>query len=124
MVELSVLIGAYNMHTRVMSALRIQFRRIIPMTKPFHIVIEDDVFTRVLDVVLNPECSSERKMAFADFFAHDIAHFSTGPKGPEIERHNLQNCSVQFVHSEKSWAQLPHAHAVIVESFRDRVRRN
>lgn len=88
------------------------------MTKPFHIVIEDDVFTRVLDVVLNPECSSERKMAFADFFAHDIPHFLDWAKAQKSSTTNLQNCSVQFVHSqEELHAQLPHAHAVIVESF-------
>lgn len=88
------------------------------MTEPFHIVIEDDVFTRVLDVVLNPECSKERKAAFADFFAHDVPDFLDWAQAQKKSTQHLQNCTVQFVHSPKELqAQLPHAHAVIVESF-------
>jgi phosphoglycerate dehydrogenase-like enzyme len=88
------------------------------MSKPFHIVIEDDVFTRVLDVVLNPQCSAARKAAFADFFAHDIPDFLLWAQSQKRDTKNLQDCSVQFVYSQEELnVQLAHAHAVIVESF-------
>jgi phosphoglycerate dehydrogenase-like enzyme len=88
------------------------------MLKPCHIVIEDDVFTRVLDVVLNPECSIDRKNAFADFFAHDIPDFLAWAKAQKESTQHLLNCTVQFVHSQEELRlQLPHAHAVVVESF-------
>ncbi|MGA8815890.1 MAG: hypothetical protein WB624_01265, partial [Xanthobacteraceae bacterium] len=38
---------------------------------PNLIVVEDDRFLRVVQVVLDPHVSSERVAAYTDFFAHD-----------------------------------------------------
>jgi hypothetical protein len=35
------------------------------------IVVEDDPFTRLIAIVLDPDSSPERRAAFADFMAHD-----------------------------------------------------
>ena len=35
------------------------------------IVIEDDPFTRLIPIVLDPQSSDARRLAFADFMAHD-----------------------------------------------------
>jgi phosphoglycerate dehydrogenase-like enzyme len=40
------------------------------------IVIEDDPFLRVMQLVLDPETSAERFAAFADFFSHDEPDFA------------------------------------------------
>ncbi len=83
-----------------------------------HIVIEDDVFTRVLDVVLNPECTQERKLAFADFFAHDMPDFLQWAQTQKNQTKHLKDCTVKFVHSqEELLSELPRAHAAIVESL-------
>jgi len=39
------------------------------------LVIEDDRFLRVVEVVLDPKASAERRTAYADFFAHDEPDF-------------------------------------------------
>ena len=39
------------------------------------IVIEDDPFTRIAQIVLDPATSDERRTAFADFIAHDEPDF-------------------------------------------------
>ena len=39
------------------------------------LVIEDDRFLRVVEVVLDPKASEERRAAYADFFAHDEPDF-------------------------------------------------
>ena len=83
------------------------------MIKTFHIVIEDDVFTRVLDVVLNPHCSVERKNAFSDFFAHDMPDFLDWAKSQKDKTIHLKNCTVKFIHSQSELREeLPLAHAV------------
>jgi len=88
------------------------------MTQAFHIVIEDDVFTRVFDVVLNPQCTTERKNAFADFFAHDMPEFLEWAKSQKNKTTHLKNCTVTFVHSQEELSeQLPKAHAVVLESL-------
>ena len=88
------------------------------MSQPINILIEDDVFTRVLDVVLNPECSNERKVAFADFFAHDVPDFLLWAKSLKNHARNLINCKVQFIHSDQELREkLPFANVLILESL-------
>ena len=78
-VELTVLIGTYNMHTRVGQALQIDpephhtLSSAVPDT-PL-LVVEDDPFLRVLQVLLDPDTPAERYAAFADFFAHEEPDF-------------------------------------------------
>ena len=78
-VELTVLIGTYNMHTRVGQALQID-------PEPHHPAEQRRArhapprrrrrpFLRVLQVVLDPDTPAERYAAFADFFAHEEPDF-------------------------------------------------
>src|SRR5207249_7605095 len=46
-----------------------------PLRKPAVLVVEDDVFLRLIGVILDPASSAERRAAFADFFAHDEPDF-------------------------------------------------
>jgi hypothetical protein len=39
------------------------------------IVVEDDPFTRLIPIVLDPSSSEERRAACADFMAHDQPDF-------------------------------------------------
>jgi phosphoglycerate dehydrogenase-like enzyme len=48
----------------------------VPTTDLPIIVIEDDPFLRVMQVVLDPNTSAERFAAFADFFSHDEPDFA------------------------------------------------
>jgi phosphoglycerate dehydrogenase-like enzyme len=43
--------------------------------QPPVLVVENDVFLRLLAVVLDPASSAERRAAFADYFAHDEPNF-------------------------------------------------
>jgi hypothetical protein len=40
------------------------------------LVVEDDRFLRLVQLVLDPNASRERFEAFADFFAHDQPDFA------------------------------------------------
>jgi hypothetical protein len=42
---------------------------------PAVLVIEDDRFLRVVEVVPDPKASGKRRAAYADFFAHDEPDF-------------------------------------------------
>jgi hypothetical protein len=48
----------------------------VPATNRPIIVIEDDPFLRVMQLVLDPDTSGERIAAFADFFSHDEPDFA------------------------------------------------
>ena len=39
------------------------------------LVVEDDPFLRIIQVVLDPRTTDERRSAFANFFAHDLPDF-------------------------------------------------
>jgi hypothetical protein len=39
------------------------------------IVVEDDPFTRLIQIVLDPDTGEERRSAFADFMSHDEPDF-------------------------------------------------
>ena len=79
MVELTVLVGAYMMHNRVFTALgstssrKRTEGRAVP--RPPVIVVEDDPFTRLIPLVLDPNADEERRAAFADFMSHRRAGF-------------------------------------------------
>ncbi len=47
----------------------------MPDTRPL-LVVEDDPFLRLIQVVLDPDTSAERCAAFADFMAHDEPDFA------------------------------------------------
>ncbi len=87
------------------------------MARP-HILVEQDVFTRVLGIILDPDCSTERKAAFADFFAHDLPDFEGWLNKMRGGCTRIFPSRVTFVDSVESLRQeLPMADAVLVESL-------
>src|SRR4051812_25194098 len=83
------------------------------------IVIEDDPFTRVVQIVLEPEVGAERLSAFADFFANDEPDFPGWCARVRARAPRLVPAEVRMAFSQEELrASLPGADAVIVESFR------
>jgi phosphoglycerate dehydrogenase-like enzyme len=83
-----------------------------------HIVVEEDVFTRVLGVVLDPDTSAERLAAFADFFAHDVPDFDGWMRELRSRCAKLAPARVTHVDSADALRrELPTADAVVVESL-------
>lgn len=82
------------------------------------IVIEDDPFPRLLQVLLDPDASAERCDAFAHFMAHDVPDFAGWCEETRALLPGLYPADVRLVSSEDELrAQLPEANAVIVESM-------
>jgi glyoxylate reductase/D-3-phosphoglycerate dehydrogenase len=85
---------------------------------PIVLVVEDDRFLRVVQLVLDPNADSERYEAFADFFAHDEPDFA-GWCG-KVRRHaqQLYPAQVRLVETQDELRNnLPDAHGLIVESL-------
>jgi phosphoglycerate dehydrogenase-like enzyme len=88
------------------------------MPPPRIIVVEDDPFTRVVELVLAPKASPERRAAYADFFAHDVPDFGAWCDGVRARAKNLVPAEVRFVSSpDELRAAIPDAHGLIVESL-------
>jgi phosphoglycerate dehydrogenase-like enzyme len=82
------------------------------------LVVEDDPFTRIVQVVLDPETSSERRDAFAHFFAHDLPDFEGWCRKVRMAANGLYPAEVRLVGAEEELrGHLPGAHALIVEAF-------
>jgi phosphoglycerate dehydrogenase-like enzyme len=82
------------------------------------IVIEDDPFPRILQVILDPDTPAERCDAFAHFMAHDVPDFAGWCAETRARIPTLYPAEVRLVSSqEELCANLPAADAVIVESF-------
>jgi len=83
------------------------------------IVIEDDPFTRVIQIVLDPETGAERRAAFADFFAHDEPDFPGWCARLRARIPALAPAEVRMAFSQEELRErLPGADAVVVESLR------
>jgi phosphoglycerate dehydrogenase-like enzyme len=83
------------------------------------IVIEDDPFTRVVQIVLDPETSAERRAAFADFFAHDEPDFAGWCARVRAWSAGFAPAEVRMVFSQEELRErLRGADAAIVESLR------
>lgn len=134
-VELTILIGFFNMAARVMSALRIdpQFatpfaasaplstptRSRVSVESPITIVVEEDVFLRLIGVLLDHSASKERFRAFADFFAHDEPDFAGYRERLRAKLSHLFPAHVRMAgNTEELRKQLPGAHTLIVESLK------
>lgn len=88
------------------------------MSSPPHIVVEQDVFTRVLDVVLDDQCTPDRRAAFRDFFAHDVPDFDQWRADLRARCERAAPSRITFVETrEELRAALPDADAVVVESL-------
>jgi phosphoglycerate dehydrogenase-like enzyme len=87
-------------------------------TKPV-IVVEDDVFARLVQVVLDPDSvDPQRPIALADFFEHDEPDFAGLCRDLVAQVPGLYPADVRLVGSTEDFhANLPDADAVIVEAM-------
>ena len=83
------------------------------------IVAEDDPFTRLIQIVLDPTTSEERRAAFADFMSPDEPDFAGWCARVQAGSPGLYPAEVRMVTSEAEMhAQLGDACALVVEAFR------
>ena len=82
------------------------------------IVVEDDVFTRLIQVVLDPRVAAERVEAFRAFMAHDEPDFAGWCANVRAAVPRLVPADVRLVSSQEALhAALPDATHVVVESL-------
>jgi phosphoglycerate dehydrogenase-like enzyme len=85
------------------------------MTK---LVVENDTFLRLINVVLDPNTGQERFDAFAHFCLHDTPDFRAWCDQIRGQAPNIYPAEVQLVDSqEELLAQLPGANAAVVEEL-------
>jgi phosphoglycerate dehydrogenase-like enzyme len=83
------------------------------------VAVEDDPWTRLIGVVLDPTTPEERRSAFADFMAHDVADFAGWCDRLRARAGRLYPSGVRLVPSQAELpAHLPTARALVVERFR------
>lgn len=82
------------------------------------IVVEDDVWTRLLGVVLDPSTSEERWAAFADFMSPDLPNFRTWCEKIRKAAPALYPSDVRLVASEELHDHLASAEAIVTESLK------
>lgn len=90
------------------------------MTTPSRplIVVEDDPFMRIIQVVLDPEVEPARVAAFTDFFAHDLPDFAGWLTALRQRLGTLHPAGVRLVASqEQLTAALSAADAAVVEGL-------
>jgi phosphoglycerate dehydrogenase-like enzyme len=90
-----------------------------PMTKKSPVlVVEDDVWARLIAVVLDPATSVERTAAFADFMSPDEPDFPAWCERARQGAENLNPSEVRLVSSQAQLrAALADADAVVTESL-------
>ena len=82
------------------------------------IVVEDDPFPRMLQVMLDPAAAPERFAALADFFAHDLPDFAGWCEQLRARAGKLYPAKVQLVSSQAELhAALPEASVLVTESL-------
>jgi phosphoglycerate dehydrogenase-like enzyme len=82
------------------------------------IVVEDDPFTRLIQIVLDPTTSEERHAAFADFMSVDESDFEGWCERVRKGSPGLHPAEVRMVTSEAEMrAWLGEAYALVVEGF-------
>ncbi|MEA2982750.1 MAG: glyoxylate reductase [Alphaproteobacteria bacterium] len=83
------------------------------------IVVEDDPFTRLIPLVLDPKAGEERHAAFADFMSTDEPDFAGWRERVRRGAKNLYPAEVRMVASEDEMrANLKDCVALVVESLR------
>jgi phosphoglycerate dehydrogenase-like enzyme len=87
-------------------------------SSPAIVVVEDDPWTRLIGVVLDPTTSEERCAAFADFMSPDEPDFAGWCGRLRTRLGGLYPSEVRLVPSPAELrANLPPARALVVESF-------
>jgi len=82
------------------------------------LVVEDDRFLRLVEVVLDPKASPERIAAYADFVAHDAPDFAGWCEKVRRRAQGLYPAEVRLVETQNALRQnLNRAKALIVESL-------
>ncbi len=85
---------------------------------PNVLVVEDDRFLRLVEVVLDPNASHERYGAFADFFAHDEPDFDGWCAKLRRKAQNIYPAEVRLVETQDELRKnLADAQALIVEAL-------
>ena len=85
---------------------------------PAVIVVEDDPFPRLIQVVLDPATPIARREAFAHFFSHDLPDFPGWCEALGARLPRLYPASVRLVSSESALLEAIHgAQAAVVESL-------
>ena len=88
------------------------------MPSPPVIVVEDDPFTRLIPLVLDPNANQERRAAFTDFMSTDEPDFSGWCERVRQASPGLYPAEVRMVTSEAEMrASLKDCVALVVESF-------
>ena len=64
------------------------------------VVVEDDPFPRLIQVLLDPQTSAERRAAFADFMAHDLPDFDGWCERVRRNAPGLYPAAVRLVSSQ------------------------
>src|SRR5262245_56029823 len=87
-------------------------------SNPPIVVVEDDPWTRLIGVVLDPTTSDERRAAFADFMSPDEPDFARWCGELRARAGGLYPSDVRLVASQADLrAALPSARALVVESL-------
>ena len=87
-------------------------------SNPPIVVVEDDPWTRLIGVVLDPTTSEERRAAFADFMSPDEPDFAGWCDELRARVGRLYPSEVRLVPSHAELrGNLPPARALVVESF-------
>ena len=82
------------------------------------LVVENDPFLRIIQVVLDPRTTDERRDAFADFFAHDLPDFESWCAELRQTAAAIYPAEVRLVSSQQELrAQLPGANMLVIESM-------
>lgn len=84
----------------------------------FVIAVEDDPFTRIIEVVLDPQVAPDRVAAFAEFFSHELPDFNGWLASVRSRAGCLYPAGVRLVLSQEALREaLVGAHAAVVEGF-------
>src|SRR5580704_18421664 len=83
------------------------------------LIVEDDVWTRLIGVVLDPTTGPERRAAFADFMSPDLPDFRTWCDKVKTAAKSLYPSEVRLVKSQDELRRnLEAAEAIVTESLK------
>jgi len=90
----------------------------MPTSQKFKLVVENDTFLRLINVVLDPSASAERIEAFAHFCLHDLPDFRAWSDKIRARAVNLYPSEVRLVDSQQELlANLPGCQVAVVEEL-------
>ena len=69
------------------------------------VVVEDDPFPRLLQVILDPGCDPERVQAFRHFLSLDLADFEAGTKVSGQKFYYLKNEAALLEIAQMAWPE-------------------